>query len=140
MSRLYPDSKLTQMVAEHDATLGVRPQSRELEMISGATVELSDADFDTCVASGTTLVCFRAPWCGPCRAQDEILDEVAEAIGGRATVAKLNVDENVIPSRLAIHAIPALLVFQDGQEVTRLFGTQQRELLLTLLEQHVAQP
>lgn len=109
-------------------------------MTSQAILELSDEQFDTSVAHGVTLVDICAPWSAVCRAEHEILDEVAEAVGDRATVAELNVDKSRLPARLGIHAIPTLLVFKDGKEVKRLVGAQKGEELRALLEWCVTHP
>ena len=107
-------------------------------MLSEAVVDLSDTELDACVADGITLVDVCAPWCPECHTQDRILDEVAEAVRDHATVARVDVDESDIRARLAVDAIPALLVFKDGEEVKRLVGVQRGEDLLALLEWYAA--
>lgn len=94
---------------------------------------LTEANFDSEIKKAATpiLVDFWAPWCGPCRAQAPILDEVAKVVDAGVTVAKVNVDENQgLSGRYGIRGIPTLIVFKDGREVSRVSGTQSREELL----------
>jgi len=94
-------------------------------------INLNDADFDTTIAEGTTIVDCWAPWCGPCRMQGPILQDVAKSMSGRVKVAKLNVDEAMgIASRFGIQAIPTLILFKDGKEVQRFIGVQPKETLI----------
>ena len=91
---------------------------------------LNDANFDTTIAEGVTLVDFGAPWCGPCRMQVPILEELAESVDGRAKIAKLNVDEaGGVAGRFGVQAIPTLLLFKDGNEIRRFIGVQSKEIL-----------
>ncbi len=97
--------------------------------------ELNETNFETAVADGVTLVDFWAPWCGPCRMQTPILEQLAEEFQGRVRIAKVNVDENPhLAARFRVSGIPLLLLIKDGQEVLRLVGLQNGQSLRELLE------
>jgi len=97
--------------------------------------ELTTADFETAIASGVTLVDFWAPWCGPCRMQGPILEQIVSAVAERATIAKVNVDEaQDLAAKYGISNIPALLVFKDGQIAKRFTGLQRGDVLLQAIE------
>jgi thioredoxin 1 len=97
--------------------------------------ELTSLTFKEAIASGVTLVDFWAPWCGPCKLQIPILETVAEAIGDRATVAKVNVDEYPAPAaEYGVRGIPTLILFKDGAVVQQMVGVQQKDLLIQAIE------
>jgi thioredoxin 1 len=99
------------------------------------TTELSEATFTKTIQSGVTLVDFWAPWCGPCKMQIPILEKVAEAVGDRAVIAKLNVDDApAVASQYGVRGIPTLILFKDGEEVNRFVGVQQESTLLPAIE------
>jgi len=99
-------------------------------------VELTDANFQETVNSGVTLVDFWAPWCGPCLMQGPLIDQVAEKIEGKATVAKVNVDESMQTAiQYRIQSIPALLVFKDGEVADQMVGVQSEEQLLSAVNE-----
>ena len=101
---------------------------------SGNILELNELNFDGAVAEGLTLVDFWAPWCAPCRMQAPVLDELAAELGGRARLAKVNVDEAPhLAARFRVQGIPLLVLLKDGQEVARFVGLQSKSALLAAL-------
>lgn len=83
-------------------------------------------------ADKPVLVDFWATWCGPCRRQAPIVEELAEE--GYA-VGKVDVDaEPSLAQQFHIMSIPTLLVFKGGKEVQRLVGLTGKETLRGLLQ------
>ena len=102
-----------------------------------ATVnELNDSTFTETIKEGVTLVDFWAPWCAPCMMQGPIVESVAEKIGDRAKVAKVNVDEaQRAANELGIRAIPTVILFKDGKPVQQFVGVTQEGALLAAIEE-----
>ncbi len=100
-------------------------------------IEVTDGNFTTEVlgTTGTVLVDFWAPWCGPCRMQTPILEGLAKELNGNARIVKLNTDENAgVARQFGISSIPTLILFRDGKEVERMVGVQSAESLKRKLQ------
>lgn len=98
-------------------------------------IQLRGDDFDEATRDGLSLVDFWAPWCGPCRMQGAVLEELASTMGDSVRVAKVNVDqEPELAARFRVSAIPLLVLLKGGLELTRLVGYQQKADLVRTIE------
>ncbi|MFD1179108.1 thioredoxin [Paenibacillus puldeungensis] len=94
------------------------------------TAVLTKETFQDQIQSGVTLVDFWAPWCGPCKMQTPIVEELAGEVKGQATIAKVNVDEESdLASQFGIRSIPSLLLFKDGKLVDTMIGVNPKGVL-----------
>jgi thioredoxin 1 len=93
-------------------------------------VVVTKDNFTENVAQGVSLLDFWAPWCGPCKMQLPIVEELSEELKGKATIAKVNVDEEPeLASQFGVMSIPTLILFKDGQPVDKLVGLQSKASL-----------
>ena len=102
--------------------------------MSAGILELTESNFAAETQTGTVLVDFWAPWCGPCRMQGPILEQIVGKVAG-AKIAKLNVDEApAIAAQFGVQSIPTLLVLKNGRVVQQFVGVQQAPALIAALE------
>jgi thioredoxin 1 len=100
---------------------------------------LTDDTFSAEINSGNVvLVDFWAAWCGPCRAIAPIMDELAGEYDGRATIAKVDVDNNPrVAMEFGIRSIPALLIFKGGKVVDTIVGAVPKAYITEKLNAHL---
>ena len=85
-----------------------------------------------------TLVDFFATWCGPCRMQGPILEEVKGRLGDKANILKVDIDQNPeLAAAYRVQAVPTLILFKNGEAVWRAVGVQQADELERKLRDHL---
>lgn len=95
-------------------------------------IEIASGEFEERVLRSPipVLVDFYADWCGPCRLLAPVLEELADELKGQVAVFKVDATENIdLVKRLSISALPTVCVFDQGREVARLVGLQNKERL-----------
>lgn len=85
-----------------------------------------------------TLVDFFATWCGPCKLQGPILEQVKQKMGDKVNIIKIDVDRNPeLSERYQIRSVPTLIVFKGGEALWRGYGLHQADQIEAKLTEHL---
>jgi len=101
------------------------------------TISVTDASFDADVLSSDkpVLVDFWADWCGPCKMIAPALEEIADELGDKVRVAKVDIMANTdTASNFGVQSIPLLVLFKDGKPVAQKLGAAPKGQLKQWLE------
>ncbi len=92
-------------------------------------------NFDTIISENRPVVVdFHALWCAPCKTQAPILKQLAEELGERIKVIKIDVDQNqMIAARFQIQSVPTLMIFKNGQVIYKQAGVHSKAQLMSIL-------
>lgn len=100
---------------------------------------ITDQNFQDVTGKGVVLTDFWATWCGPCRMQSPVVEQLAEDYDGEVKFTKMDVDANPATAQsFGIMSIPTLLVKKDGEVVETLVGYHTKDQLDQVLKQYTA--
>lgn len=98
-------------------------------------VELNENNFNENVKSGLKLVEFYAPWCGYCKKQRTILEELSN---NNIWIGTVNADENPnLVKEFRIQGFPTFVLFKDGKIIANLAGYHEKSQLLSRLMENL---
>ncbi len=84
------------------------------------------------------LVDFFATWCGPCKMQSPVLEQVKQRVGDKAVIVKVDIDRNQeLAARYHVQSVPTLILFKGGEAVWRAVGLQQADTLESKINEHL---
>ena len=105
-----------------------------------AIAEVTDNDFKEKVLKSKTpvLVDFWAPWCGPCKMAEPVLDELSGEYKGKVDFVKVNVDNNPdLAKKYSVRGIPTLLLLKNGEIETSKIGMLSKAQLTAFLDSNI---
>lgn len=100
-------------------------------------IHINEASFDKAVIKSPipVLVDFWAPWCGPCKMIEPVVDQIAKESDGRFRITKVNIDDDpALMQRFEIRGVPALLFFSGGELRHQIVGVAGKKAILDQLE------
>jgi thioredoxin 1 len=81
---------------------------------------------------------FWAEWCGPCRAVGPKLEEIAQEMGSKIKIMKLDVDNNqTVSAAFNVRSIPTLILFKGGKPVEQIMGNHPKDSIVDFITRNI---
>ena len=106
-------------------------------------IDVTTASFDAEVVERShrvpVLVDYWAEWCGPCKMIGPSLEEIANELGEKVVIAKLNIDDHPnAPAKYGVRGIPTMILFKNGEPAATKVGAEPKSRLQAWLEKQLS--
>jgi thioredoxin 1 len=101
---------------------------------------ISNAEFDTEVLASElpVLADFYSDSCIPCKRMSPILSQLETEYAGKIKIVKININfEKELVAKYNILAAPTLILFNKGEEVSRIRGAVKKDEIITLIKEQI---
>jgi thioredoxin 1 len=96
---------------------------------------MSQSFHDIIQSSTPVLVDFHAEWCGPCKAMNPIIKDVARQLQGKLRIIKVDIDQAEMAARqYGVSSVPTFMIFKEGQIKWRHSGMIDKASLIKVIE------
>ena len=98
-----------------------------------SVLNITNENFETEVmqSSKSVVLDFYADWCGPCKIMSPIVDQIAEELGEKIIVGKINVDENSeLAEKYEIMSIPTIIIIKNGEIAKTFIGVTDKSSII----------
>jgi len=102
-------------------------------------MEITNKEFNEIINNSHKLVVvdFFAEWCMPCLMMSPVIDELTDNLK-EVKFTKINIDDNQeLASKYKVSSIPCLIVFKDGEEIDRIIGAQESDIIQEKIKGHL---
>ena len=116
---------------------GSMSQSKADAKSETKVLDVTDDNFDAEVIKSAEpfLLDLGAEWCGPCKAVEPIVHELANEFDGKVRFGRVDIDKSPqIPMRYQVRSVPTLIMFQGGDVVGQLIGAHPRQRIVDLIQ------
>ena len=103
--------------------------------MSVATISDDSFDSEVLASEKPVIVDFWAEWCGPCKQVSAHFEALADELGDKVKVVKLNIDDNPLTSgRFGVRGLPTFMIFQDGKVTATHLGAMIKSRMVAWLK------
>ena len=103
-----------------------------------SVLKVTEENFENEVLNSdkTVILDFYADWCGPCKMMSPIIEEIANELGDKAKVGKVNSDENMdLAEKYGIMSIPTIMVIKNGEVSKTFVGVTDKNEIINAVNQ-----